>query len=259
MKTARARMLAAEVAVASLAAVVPSAASTATFEGEYVGMPIATNAGRLGGRPCPQGRLRPVELDVANNTATLVYNRNTHLIFSGPITAGGAVVIPGRNDFGAAGMSLNGVNANGQFDGSTFGLACNAELQLTRISTTVSSAPAGVVLGRRRVPRDSETMVASAAHVRVTEGVTNCTAGFLPALELVIPPKHGTVRFAAADLGIQPRTGCNSPVYGTAVFYRPSPGFVGEDQFTLRVPPDPTAFWHVGSTAEIHMMIVSVH
>jgi hypothetical protein len=102
-------------------------------------------------------------------------------------------------------------------------------------------------------------MVFSAYNVRVSEGATNCTVGYLPTLELVIPPKHGTVRFAAADLGIQPKMGCNNPVFGTGVFYRPSPCFVGEDQFTLRVPQDSMAFLHVGSTAETHMVIVRVN
>jgi hypothetical protein len=74
-----------------------------------------------------EGRLRPVTLEIANNRATLVYNRYTHLIFSGPVTQGGAVELPGRNDYGKPGMYLAGVIANGQFDGSTFGLACNAK------------------------------------------------------------------------------------------------------------------------------------
>jgi hypothetical protein len=63
----------------------------------------------------------------------LVYNPHTHLIFSGPVTEGGAFELPGRNDSGDLGMYLAGVIANGQFDGSTFGLACNAKMHLTRI------------------------------------------------------------------------------------------------------------------------------
>ena len=258
MKMVMAVNAAVGVAVASLAVIASCAPSAATFDGEYIGMPIATKAGWLRGRPCLQGRLSPVELDVANNNATLVYNPGTHLIFSGPVAAGGAVAIPGHNDRGSPGMSLNGVIANGQFDGSTSGLACNAQMHLTRISTTVSPRSAGLASTHRNVPRDTETMVAWASDVRVSEGIINCTIGFLPTLELVIPPKHGAVRFAATDLGIQPRTGCHNPIYGTAVLYRPGPGFVGEDQFTFRVPRDPTAFWHVGPAAEIRMVIVRV-
>jgi hypothetical protein len=104
-----------------------------TIDGQYVGTAIATNAGSLEGRPCPQGRLGHVTLKIANNRATLVYNPDTHLIFSGPVTEGGDVQLPGRNDSGTPGMYLAGVIANGQFDGSTFGLACNADMHLTRI------------------------------------------------------------------------------------------------------------------------------
>jgi hypothetical protein len=47
-----------------------------------------------------------------------------------------------------------------------------------------------------------------------------------------MPPKHGTVRFVATDIGAPPGSGCSNSVYGQAVLYRPNPGFVGDDQFT---------------------------
>ncbi|MFZ0207926.1 MAG: hypothetical protein WAL59_17790, partial [Roseiarcus sp.] len=72
-------------------------------------------------------------LEIANNRATLVVNPNTHLIFSGPVTKEGAVALPGHNDSGAPDTYLTGVIAYGQFNGSTSGLACNAEMHLTRI------------------------------------------------------------------------------------------------------------------------------
>ena len=55
----------------------------------------------------------------------------------------GAVAISGQNDFGG-GMSLSGVIANGEFDGRTSGLACNAELKLKRTSRPL---PDGTVKG----------------------------------------------------------------------------------------------------------------
>jgi hypothetical protein len=48
-------------------------------------------------------------------------------------------------------------------------------------------------------------------------------------------------------------------ISGTAVMYRPNPGFVGEDQFTVKIPKDPTAFWHVGPQGEIHTIILVVN
>jgi hypothetical protein len=104
-----------------------------TIDGQYVGTPIQTNAGTLpNGRPCLPGPIYPVTLEIMNNHARLVYNPDTRLIFSGPVTEGRAVRLPGRNDSGP-GAYLAGVIANGQFDGSTFGLACNADMHLTRI------------------------------------------------------------------------------------------------------------------------------
>jgi hypothetical protein len=101
------------------------------FDGQYVGAPIATNAGMFNGRPCPQGRLRPVTLLVVNGNVTLLYNPNNHMTFSGPVADDGAVAISGQNDLGGRAI-LSGVLANGEFDGRTSGLACNAELKLKR-------------------------------------------------------------------------------------------------------------------------------
>jgi hypothetical protein len=101
---------------------------------------------------------------------------------------------------------------------------------------------------RRVVPRDTETMVASASQYRIREGegYQQCTPNGVPALELLTPPKHGAVRFVVADLGIPKGSGCMNSVYGQAVMYRPSPCFVGRDEFTYRVPVDPTAFVRLG-------------
>jgi hypothetical protein len=101
---------------------------------------------------------------------------------------------------------------------------------------------------RRAVLRDTERMVASASQYRIHEGEGNqlCTSNGVPALELVTPPKHGTVRLVLADLGIPKGSGCKNSVYGQAVMYRPDPGFIGRDRFTYNVPVDPTAFIRLG-------------
>jgi hypothetical protein len=100
----------------------------------------------------------------------------------------------------------------------------------------------------RVVLRDTETMVSSASQSRLREGegALQCSPNGIPALQLVTPPKHGSVRFVFADLGVPKGLGCINSVYGQAVLYRPDPGFVGEDQFTYNVPPDPTAFVRLG-------------
>ena len=101
---------------------------------------------------------------------------------------------------------------------------------------------------RRVVPRDTETMVSSASQFRYREGEgqKQCSPNGVPALELVTPPKHGTVRFVFADLGVPKGSGCINSVYGEAVMYRPDPGFVGRDRFTYIVPADPMAFNYLG-------------
>jgi len=99
---------------------------------------------------------------------------------------------------------------------------------------------------RRSIPRDTETMVSSASKYRVQEGSGQCSPNGIPALELVTPPKHGTVRFFTTDVGIPRGSGCSDSLYGQGVFYRPDPGFVGRDQFTYNVSDDPTAFIRLG-------------
>ena len=113
---------------------------------------------------------------------------------------------------------------------------------------------------RRVVLRDTETMVSSASQWRYREGEAQeqCTPNGIPALELVTPPKHGTVRFVFADLGVPKGSGCINSVYGQAVMYRPDPGFVGRDQFTYNVPDDPTAFVHLGPPPGPWPVIVTV-
>ena len=103
---------------------------------------------------------------------------------------------------------------------------------------------------RRVVPRDRETMVAAASQYRTHEGegYQLCTPNGVPALELVTPPKHGSVRFVVADLGIPKGSGCINSVYGKAVLYRPNPGYVGKDKFIYNVPADPMTFDLAGTT-----------
>ena len=101
---------------------------------------------------------------------------------------------------------------------------------------------------RRVIPSDTETMVSSASRWRYHEGEgqRQCSPNGIPALELVTPPQHATVRFVFADLGVPKGSGCINSVYGQAVLYRPNPGFVGKDRFTYNVTADPMAFEHLG-------------
>ena len=111
---------------------------------------------------------------------------------------------------------------------------------------------------RRLVPRDTEARVSADANVRRQEGSGLCSPNGIPVLELVTPPKHGTVRFVTADIGIPRGSGCTNSVYGQAVLYRPDPGFVGRDLFTYSRPTEPMAFDWTGPHAGLRTVIVTV-
>ena len=78
---------------------------------------------------------------------------------------------------------------------------------------------------RRVIPSDTETMVSSASRWRYHEGEgqRQCSPNGIPALELVTPPQHATVRFVFADLGVPKGSGCINSVYGKAVFIDRTP------------------------------------
>jgi hypothetical protein len=111
---------------------------------------------------------------------------------------------------------------------------------------------------RRSVPRDAETMVSSAVRWRYQGGPGLCSTRYIPALDLVTPPMHGTVRFIATDIGVPRGSGCSNSVYGQAVLYHPNPGFVGEDQFTYNSPDDPMAMNWTGGSPGPKTVIVTV-
>ena len=94
---------------------------------------------------------------------------------------------------------------------------------------------------RRSVPRDAETMVSSAARWRFRGDLGLCVVYSVPPIELVTPPKHGTVRFVITVIGAPSGSGCSNSVSGWAVLYQPAPGFVGEDQFTYNIAADSRA------------------
>ena len=98
---------------------------------------------------------------------------------------------------------------------------------------------------RRKVPSGEETMVASASGWRSGRPGSLCSEYYISALQIVDPPKHGTVRFDSI-LTIPKGSGCSNPIHGQGVFYRSADGYIGQDQFTYHRPDDPMAFNWVG-------------
>ena len=117
-------------AVTSALGISLSLAATANFDGQYSGTAKALNVGNFDGTPCRD--LTSIALTVQNGTLVLLLNPATQLTFSGPVSDDGAVVLAGRNNRGASGLSLSGRLSNGQFYGSTVGLACNLQFNLRR-------------------------------------------------------------------------------------------------------------------------------
>jgi len=113
------------------------------------------------------------------------------------------------------------------------------------------------VLLQRTVPRDAETRVASEAAYKTYDGTT-CLVRYLPTIQLVVPPQHGTVRFDTADVGVPAGSGCRNSVTGTVVLYRPNAGFIGKDQFTYKTQVDPVAMDRLGPGNPLHSLTVMV-
>jgi hypothetical protein len=98
---------------------------------------------------------------------------------------------------------------------------------------------------KRRVISGVETMVASTSGFRSGRPGGLCSEYYIPALQIVDPPKHGTVRFDTI-FTIPKGSGCPNPIHGQGVFYRPADGYTGRDEFTYHRPDNPMAFNWVG-------------
>jgi len=136
---------------------------------------------------------------------------------------------------------------------------------LLLLSLCVIGAGTGQVRGQtaatstshHAVPRDTETRVGSQGMWKKYGNSTSCMTNFLPTLQLITPPTHGTVRFATGDV-LPDGSGCSAPFSGTVVWYRPNPGFVGDDQFTYQNQADPMAMNRVGPAGLLRTVIVTV-
>jgi len=110
---------------------------------------------------------------------------------------------------------------------------------------------------KRKVTSGVEAMVGSASGYRTGGSGSLCSEYYIPALQVVDPPKHGTVRFDSI-LTIPKGSGCANPVHGQGVFYRSSDGYVGQDQFTYHRPDNPTAFDWLGGPPGNHTVLITV-
>ena len=81
---------------------------------------------------------------------------------------------------------------------------------------------------KRRVPSGVETMVARTFAWRAGRPGGLCSEYYTPALQIVDPPQHGTVRLDSV-LATPRGSGCPNPIHGQGVFYRSAEGYVGQD------------------------------
>jgi hypothetical protein len=110
---------------------------------------------------------------------------------------------------------------------------------------------------KRAVPSGTETMVASVSAWRSGRSGGLCSEYYIPALQIVDPPTHGTLRFDSI-LTIPKGSGCSNPIHGQGVFYRSSDDYVGQDQFTYYRPDNAMAFNWVGGPPGNHTVAVTV-
>jgi hypothetical protein len=84
----------------------------------------------------------------------------------------------------------------------------------------------------RTVPRDTESRVN--VHFNWNNQGATCVANGIPTLTMIEPPKNGTARFGPAQAT---PSGCPNSVDGVGVFYRPNPGFLGQDRLVYEKAP----------------------
>ena len=112
-------------------------------------------------------------------------------------------------------------------------IVTSALLAVTGLNQTEEAWSQGVQHQRAAtVPRDTETRVN--VHDNYTNSGAFCVANGVPTLSLTVPPKNGTVRFAPTKVK---HTDCPNETDAVGVFYRPNPGFVGQDQVVYEKPP----------------------
>jgi hypothetical protein len=108
-----------------------------------------------------------------------------------------------------------------------------------------------------RVQSGAETMVASFSGYRTGASGSLCSEYNVPALQIVEPPKHGTVRMDTI-LTIPKGSGCSNPIHGQGVFYRSADGYIGQDQFAYHYPDNPTAFDWLGGPPGNRTVLLTV-
>ena len=83
---------------------------------------------------------------------------------------------------------------------------------------------------KRTVKKDTETMVAVHSNAfKPNATQLNCNQGGDVKIEITSPPKNGTVSMKPAK---EKPANCTNELQGTGVFYKPNPGFTGNDTFS---------------------------
>ena len=116
--------------------------------------------------------------------------------------------------------------------------------------TALSSPVFAQVNLNRTVAANAESRVYWAGSWRDRHGICSNAFRQPPNLDVQVPPQHGTLRMAP-EADTPKRSGCQNPIYGTAIYYRPAPGWVGQDQFIIIYTVDPMATNVLGPHGQI--------
>ncbi len=103
--------------------------------------------------------------------------------------------------------------------------------------------------------RGVETFITVHLNYTKLPAALTCEEGPPVKIEIVTPPKNGTVSFRSAA---EKTPDCAQRVVGTGIYYTSKPGFIGTDSFSYNAKGDGVAPKLVGTVAGIRNVTVEV-
>jgi len=225
--------------VSTIAVIAPvRAQSTTAFDGKYVGVSVVLSIDTSSRHNCTQDFKLPW-LTISNGVASGKWGDGT---IEGLVTPQGVLTMRATNTNHVDGQidTQGRINAgmDNFFQGGEMGhfgvlYGCRHELvwQKETIPGTVAE-----FLKRKVVARDTDTLVAWWG-VWQHSPDSDCVSARIAQIDITSPPNHGEVRLQVSDVNTPdtPITAakCRNPFQGIHIYYKPTEGFLGYDQFTF--------------------------
>lgn len=103
----------------------------------------------------------------------------------------------------------------------------------------------------KTVAQNKETLLFTST--RFENSGAFCVSRGIPTLTLSVPPRNGTARIGETDA--TPK-GCPNAIRVNGVFYRPNPGFIGADTFTVDAAPQGLVAWDTSAAKNVFNVTV---